>query len=55
MQTKDGKTIPFKDGGYLFFPRGKVHGGLTSAGEGEVVVVTVHVVDKGKPVYDYTE
>ena len=55
MTTRDGRTIAFEPGGYLFFPRGQLHGGLTAAGEGEVVVMTVHVVDKGQPVYDYAE
>ena len=55
MTTKDGRTVAFEDGGYLYFPRGQVHGGLTAAGDGEVVILTVHVVDKGKPVYAFTE
>ena len=55
LTTKEGKTIPFKTGGYIFFPRGQVHGGLTAAGDAEIVAVTVHVVDKGKPVYEMLE
>ncbi|MGR3803436.1 cupin domain-containing protein [Marinibacterium profundimaris] len=55
LTNKDGKTITFEDGGYLMFPRGQVHGGLTASGADEIVLITVHVVDKGKPVYDFAE
>lgn len=55
MTTRDGKQIAFKDRAYLYFPRGQVHGGLTAAGDEEVVILTVHVVDKGKPVYEYID
>ena len=49
MELADGKVVEFPTGMSTRFPRGSVHGGVTSRAQGEVVLLTVHVVDKGKP------
>lgn len=49
--TPDNKTIEFKPGMTLHFPREEVHGGFTATGSSVLKVVTVHIVDKGKPLY----
>ena len=49
MKTASGKVIEFTDGMTVYFPEGKVHGGLTAAGDQAVVAYTTHIVEKGKP------
>lgn len=49
LTTPNGKTVSFTPGMAITFPRGLVHGGLTGAGPGTVVVITTHVVEKGGP------
>lgn len=49
LTTADGKTVAFKPGMALNFPRGVAHGGLTGAGPGTVVLITTHIVEKGRP------
>jgi quercetin dioxygenase-like cupin family protein len=49
LQAADGTRVEFDDGVALSFPRGKVHGGLTSISDAPIVLYTTHIVDKGKP------
>ncbi|MGG7566113.1 cupin domain-containing protein [Rhodovulum sp. DZ06] len=49
LTAGNGKEIPFSDGMTAHFPRGLVHGGLTNNTGQVLVVITTHVVDKGKP------
>ena len=48
-QSDDGKTQNLPSGASLHFPRGKVHGGFMVTGDSPIRVLTVHIVDKGKP------
>jgi len=38
-----------KTGDTLHFPRGLAHGGFTVVGDAPIKALTIHVVDKGKP------
>ncbi len=49
------KEITFKAGDTAHFPRGQIHGGFTVAGETALVVITTHIVDKGKPLMEIAE
>ena len=51
MVTQDNKTVEFKPGMTLHFVREEAHGGFTATGSSVLKVVTVHIVDKGKPLY----
>ena len=51
-RTLDGEDIAFSDSVALSFPRGMVHGGFTVTGDKPMIVTTVHVVDKGKPLVE---
>jgi len=51
LTTHDGKTIEFKDGMATSFPRGTVHGGITNSGDRDLVLTTIHIVDKDKPLF----
>lgn len=51
VETADGKVIQFEPGMTLHFERDEVHGGFTATGDSVIKVVTVHIVDKGKPLY----
>ena len=55
MQGPDGSVNEVPTGASAWYPRGKVHGGVTSRADGEVVLLTVHVVDKGKPLFEMVE
>ena len=55
LTTSEGKTIEFKDGMATSFPRGKVHGGVTNSGDRDLVLTTIHIVDKGKPMFMVVE
>ena len=48
-RSDDGKTQRLPSGASLHFPRGKVHGGFVVTGDNPIRVLTVHIVDKGKP------
>lgn len=45
-------AIAFKTGETLMNLRGDVHGGFTVVGDKTIKLLTFHVVDKGKPLYD---
>jgi quercetin dioxygenase-like cupin family protein len=49
MRTGGGKELAFPAGATAHFPAGKVHGGLTNAGDTPMVAITTHIVEKGKP------
>ena len=49
LAMPDGKTLEFKPGMALMFPKGKVHGNLTNAGTAPIVVYTTHIIQKGQP------
>ena len=49
MQAPNGKEIPFPPGATARFPAGVVHGGLTNVGEADLVAITTHIVEIGKP------
>jgi quercetin dioxygenase-like cupin family protein len=55
LETADGKTISFKTGATVHFPKGTVHGGLTPAGDETVIIYTTHIVEKGKPLNNLVE
>jgi quercetin dioxygenase-like cupin family protein len=46
-KTAGGKTIQFKQGMVIHFPRATPHAGFTATSN--FTVITVHIVDKGKP------
>ena len=48
---KDPSPIP--TGASLLNPRDVKHGGISVVGETSLKLFTVHVVDKGQPLYDY--
>jgi quercetin dioxygenase-like cupin family protein len=50
-----GKVIEFTTGAALHFPAGKVHGGFTASGEAPLIVYTMHIVEKGKPMMNLVE
>ena len=50
-----GKVIEFATGAALHFPAGKVHGGFTASGEDPLIVYTMHIVEKGKPLMNLVE
>ncbi len=51
----DGKVIEFATGSALHFPAREVHGGFTASGDGPLIVYTMHIVEKGKPLMDLVE
>ena len=55
LQAPGGEPITLKAGDALHFPREVPHGGFTVVGEDTLEVVTVHVVDKGKPLTELVE
>lgn len=55
LTTPDGKKIEFKDGMATSFSRGTVHGGVTNSGDKDLILTTIHIVDKGKPMFEMVE
>lgn len=51
VETPDKKVITFEPGQTLHFERDEVHGGFVATGSSVLKVVTVHIVDKHKPLY----
>lgn len=49
MQAPSGAEIPFPAGATARFPAGEVHGGLTNIGAADLVAITTHIVEIGKP------
>lgn len=48
-RTPDGTVVNFEPGQTLYFPDGVVHGGLTNAGDTDMVAITTFVVRVGEP------
>lgn len=52
VETSDGKQIALKTGTGSMNLRDVPHAGFKVIGDTPLKIVTVHVVDKGKPLYD---
>jgi quercetin dioxygenase-like cupin family protein len=52
VETADGKQIELKTGTGSINPRDVPHAGLKVVGNTALILLTVHIVDKGKPLYD---
>ena len=48
-ETPDGKQIQIAPGGANINPRDVPHGGFKVSGDKPIKLLTVHIVDKGKP------
>jgi hypothetical protein len=44
--------VTFADGSATSYPRSMVRGGVTVTGDTPLIVNTVHIVDKGKPLVE---
>jgi quercetin dioxygenase-like cupin family protein len=51
LTTPDGKIFELKDGMATSYPRDQVHGGVTNSGDRDLVLTTIHIVDKDKPMF----
>ena len=49
IQLPDGKELPLQAGGAVINVREVPHGGFKVAGDKPLKMVTVHIIDKGKP------
>jgi quercetin dioxygenase-like cupin family protein len=49
VETPDKKEIEFKTGGSFHFPRDVPHAGFKVIGTETLKALTIHIVDKGKP------
>ena len=52
VETPDGKQIPFKEGSASMNVRDVAHGGIKVVGDKTLKLLTVHAVDKGRPLYE---
>ena len=52
VETADGKQIELKTGSGSINMRDVPHGGFKVVGDKPLKLVTVHIVDKGTPLYD---
>lgn len=52
IETPDGKQLPFPAGRAVVNKRDVPHGGFKVVGDKTIKLLTVHIVDKGKPLYD---
>ena len=52
VELPDGKQNPVKAGNAGISVRDVVHGGVKVIGDKPLRLLTVHIVDKGKPLYD---
>ena len=52
VETPDGKQIPFQPGTANINVRDVAHGGIKVVGDKTLKLLTVHAVDKGKPLYE---
>jgi hypothetical protein len=53
IELPDGKQVPFPTGMAGINARDMPHGALKVVGDKPLKLVTVHIVDKGKPLYDH--
>jgi len=51
-ELPDGKQISVETGAAVINVREVPHGGIKIVGDKTLKLLTVHVVDKGKPLYD---
>jgi quercetin dioxygenase-like cupin family protein len=52
LETPDGKQVPFPTGTTVINRRDAPHGAFKVVGDKPLKLLTVHIVDKGKPLYD---
>ncbi len=55
IQVEGKDPMPLVTGSTPFNLRDVKHAGFKVVGEGSVKLFTVHIVDKGKPLYDYVQ
>ena len=55
VQLPGKDPMPLATGATLFNLRDAAHAGFTIVGEEPLRLFTVHIVDKGKPLYDYVQ
>lgn len=53
VQAPGKVAVPIATGTSLLMPRDVKHAGFTVVSDSSLKLFTVHVVDKGKPLYDY--
>lgn len=53
VQFPGPKQVVFKTGSSLHFPRDEPHAGFVVVGDRNIVVITTHIVDKGKPLMEW--
>lgn len=49
VEMADGAKVTLAEGQAMFYSAGKVHGGVTNTGTGDIVVLTTHVVNIYEP------
>jgi uncharacterized cupin superfamily protein len=52
IELPDGKQVPFPTGAASITARDLPHGAFKVVGDKTIKLLTVHIVDKGKPLYD---
>jgi mannose-6-phosphate isomerase-like protein (cupin superfamily) len=52
IETPDGKQVPIPTGATGITARDVPHGALKVVGDKPIKFLTIHIVDKGKPLYD---
>jgi quercetin dioxygenase-like cupin family protein len=52
VELPDGKQVPFPAGRAIINARDVPHAGFKVVGDKALKLLTVHIVDKGKPLYD---
>ena len=55
VQAPDKDPMPLPTGASLLYLRDVKHGGFKVVGDTPLKFFTVHIVDKGKPLYDYSK
>ena len=55
VQAPGKDPVVFPTGATLMFPRDLKHAGFTITSDTPLKLFTVHVVDKGQPLYDYSK
>ena len=52
IQMPGKEPVMLKTGSPIFNLRGVIHGGWQSVGDKPITLYTVHIIDKGKPLFD---
>jgi quercetin dioxygenase-like cupin family protein len=55
LQAPGKDPVELKTGGSVINLRDAPHGGVKVVGDRSIKILTVHVVDKGKPLYDWVK